>query len=61
MRLQAINDLMKWERQDVTVKFLIRAVLAQRSVPSLGHLARYMPTEFDDMYEEASALVRNDL
>lgn len=61
MRLSAITDLMRWQHQDVTVKFLIRSVLAQRSEPSIGHLARHLPGVFDDMYEEASALVRNDL
>lgn len=61
MRLEAINNLMRWQRQDVTVKYLVRAVLVNHSEPSLGHLARHLPLVFDELYEEASALTRNDL
>lgn len=61
MRLEAINNLMRWQTQDMTAKAIIKAVLAGHNQPSIGHLARFCPDAFDEMYEETSALVRNDL
>jgi hypothetical protein len=59
MRLEAINNLMKWQT-DPTVRELTRVVLKAHEQPAIGHLARFCPDDFDDLYEEASGLVRND-
>lgn len=58
-RIKAIPELMAWRQQDDTVKMLVKHILLANSQPSIGHLARLCPDDFDILYEEASALVRN--
>lgn len=60
-RLKALALLMDWRHRDPTVAVMVRTVLALRGLPSLGHLARLHPGDFDILYEEASGIVRNDL
>ena len=60
-RIKAIPELMVWARRDPTVKILVRVVLQSENQPSVGHLARFSPDAFDELYEESSALARNDL
>jgi hypothetical protein len=46
--------------QDDTVKAMIAAVLTAHGQPSVGHLARFNPDVFDELFEEAEAMVEND-
>lgn len=61
MRLIAINHLIVWKANDPTVQRMCDVVLTHLCQPSIGHLARYEPEVFDELYEECSAMVRNDL
>jgi hypothetical protein len=59
-RLKAIPQLTDWRMQDDTVKAMIAAVLTAHGQPSVGHLARFNPDVFDELFEEAEAMVEND-
>jgi hypothetical protein len=59
MRLEAISHLMVWKANDPTVAQMCGVVLTHLCQPSIGHLARFEPEAFDELYEEASAMVRN--
>ena len=61
MRLEAINNLIRWQVEDPTVKALVRAVIVASGQPSIGHIARFEPDLFDELYEECAAFTRNDL
>lgn len=61
-RLKAINVLNDWRRESPDViALMIAAVLKHHDQPSVGHLARFHPDAFDDLYEEAEAFMSEDL
>lgn len=59
-RIRAIPKLQDWVVRDSLAKTLVHTVLAHTGQKSIGHLARNMPEQFDELFEEASGLVRND-
>jgi len=60
-RIKAINEINNWKNEDDTVKIVVREVLRAAEQPSVGHLARFEPGVFDDLYDECMALVANDV
>lgn len=58
-RERAIVTLADLRRQDETVKMMVNIVLSAEGQPSIGHLARYCPEQFDILFEEASAIAEN--
>ena len=58
-RLLAINKMMDWRHDDETVKVIILEVLRATGQASLGHLARFDPDAFDELYDECGAMVEN--
>lgn len=58
-RIVAIPKLMSWTHQDETVKIMVRAVLRVWDLPSVGHLARFQPDSFDELFEESEAMITN--
>lgn len=59
-RIKAVPLLMRWQHQDATVRTVVRAVLAHHAVAAIGHLARFEPDVFDELFEECEALIGND-
>lgn len=59
-RIKAIPKLNDWKLQDVTVKAMVVCILDAYHQPSVGHLARFAPDAFDELFEEAEAMVTND-
>lgn len=60
-RVKAIPRLMDWAARDDTAKILVRTVLAHTGQKSIGHLARNLPEQFDELFEETSGIVRNNI
>jgi hypothetical protein len=60
-RRDAVAKLMDWQRQDDTVRDMIKVVCRERRQPGIGHLARFCPEEFDVLYEESEAMVTNEM
>jgi hypothetical protein len=58
-RIKAIPKLNNWKLRDVTVKAIVVCVLDAHQQPSVGHLARFCPDAFDELYEEAEAMIEN--
>lgn len=59
-RIKAIPKLNDWKLQDVTVKAIVIHVLQANAQPTVGHLARFCPDAFDELFEEAEAMILND-
>ena len=60
-RREAVAKLMDWSRQDDTVRRMIHVVCLAHKQPAVGHLARYVPEIFDELFEEAEAMMGNDV
>lgn len=60
-RREAITKLIDWSRQDETVKTMVTVVCKMRKQPAIGHLARHCPEDFDLLFEEAEAMLSNDV
>lgn len=58
-RLAALNKLRDWKASDPTVASMVNIVCAHHSQPDIGHLARFEPDVFDDLFEECEAMVLN--
>lgn len=58
-RLKAIPLLNSWKLRDVTVKAMVVCVLEAHKQPAVGHLAHYCPDAFDELFEEAEAMMQN--
>ena len=56
-RLPAVSRLRDWGRKDKDIGIMIGMVLQAEAQPSIGHLARFTPEVFDDLYEEMEAMV----
>jgi len=55
-RLSAVSRLRDWGRKDKDIGIMIGVVLGAENQPSIGHLARFMPEVFDNLYEEMEAM-----
>jgi hypothetical protein len=58
-RIKAVSKLAEWRRRDSTVGSMVLIVCAHHDQPDVGHLARYEPDVFDELYEEAEAMMLN--
>lgn len=58
-RLKAIPILNDWKRMDDTVRDMVMTILLLERQESVGHLARFRPEIFDELYDEASAIIDN--
>lgn len=58
-RIKAIPQLNAWKLRDVTVKAMVVCVLEATKQPSVGHIAHFCPDQFDELYEEAEAIMTN--
>lgn len=59
-RIKAIPLLNDWKLRDPTVKIMVVHVLDTHGQPGTGHLARFNPEVFDDLFEECEAIMSND-
>lgn len=59
-RIAAIPRLNNWKHQDDTVRDMVTVVLTAEGQQSVGHLARFRPDAFDELYEEAEVMMGND-
>ncbi len=59
-RIKAIPKLNDFKLQDPTVKAMVTCVLQAWEQPTVGHLARFCPDAFDELFEEAEAMMEND-
>jgi hypothetical protein len=60
-RIKAIPQLNNWKRTDETVNEMVMCVLRATQQPSVGHIARFCPEQFDELFEEAEAILTNDV
>jgi hypothetical protein len=58
-RIKAIPILNDWKRMDDTVKQMVQIILMAENQPTVGHLARFAPDQFDLLYEESAAIMEN--
>lgn len=56
-RLTAVLKLRDWGRADRDITLIITTVMLAENQPSIGHLARFKPEVFDELYEEMEAMV----
>lgn len=54
-RLVALGKLRDWTR-DKDIALMVAVVLRVKQQPSIGHLARFCPDEFDALFEEMEAM-----
>jgi hypothetical protein len=60
-RIHAIPQLNNWRRTDPTVAEMCMCVMRAHQQPSVGHLARFLPETFDELFEEAQAMTENHI
>jgi hypothetical protein len=58
-RIKAVPQINDWKQQDETVKEIVMVVLRHHNQPSVGHLARFCPDDFDELYDECEAMFSN--
>jgi hypothetical protein len=60
-RVKAIPKLNDWKMRDMTVKAMVLAVLDKTGQPTVGHIARFCPEQFDELFEESEAMMQNPI
>lgn len=55
-RLAALGKLRGFVRSDRDLGMMVSIVCRESGVPNMGHLARFHPEVFDDLYEEMEAM-----